>query len=198
MGFEGDITLPQLVLLGGLGTEGEFTLPLLSITGTTGSECSFNLPLLMVHGKFQDFIVGSFRLPAVVITGEIGVSAKIDCSINLPLLFFSGEMQTEGTIDLFCISVFGQLQQQGTLNGAVRLPLFQLGGEVEEIQWMSGSIKVPSITIAGVVGKALNTITGEVLIPILLIKGVCISTAANNYGNESDVVLRYSNTRRHI
>lgn len=198
MSFEGDVTLPQLVLLGGLSTEGEFILPLLSMLGSTGSECSFNLPSLLIQGKFQDFIIGSCTLPTIRITGEIGVSAKIDCSINIPMFFFSGEMQAEGNIDLYCLSVFGYIQRQGIITASIKLPPFQLSGVAEEMQWMYGSIMLPGVVLVGVVSQALNVITGDATIPLLLVKGVCISTAENNYGNESDVVLRYSSTRRLI
>jgi cytoskeletal protein CcmA (bactofilin family) len=196
--IEGDLAFPVLQVSGGMATEGDILLPLLQIYGDFATEGSITLPLLTISGRMRDVINGEIRIHGLQFGGDIGVSSRIDSDITLPLLTVSGDMQADGEIRLHLLSIGGFMQQQGIVSGEITMHRLDVSGSMAVTTWMAGTIGIPALAISGAIGVVAPDLSGDIHVPLLAIAGGISTTSSNDFGTETDRVLRYASSRRHI
>lgn len=196
--IDGEIEFPAIQVAGGMATECDITLPSLQIYGDFAMEGGISIPLLTISGTTQDFMYGEVRLHGLQIDGEIGVSSRIDSDITLPLLAISGDMQADGEIRLHLLSISGFMQQQGVVSGEITMPRLGVSGSMTVTTWMTGDIAIPAMTISGTMEAVAADFSGDIYLPLLTVMGDMSPASSNDFGTETDRVLRYASSRRRI
>ena len=194
----GNIEIPLPAISGGMAAEGDVGIPLIQVLGFFATDGVMSIPILSIYGKTQDVINGEIVIRGLQFDGYIGVSARIDSDITLPLLTLAGDMQVDGEINLHLLSIGGFLQQQGVGVGEIALPLLGVSGEMNVTTWFAGALVIPSIIVTGELEAVAATLSGGLSIPIMAVAGVVTLATENDFGTETDRVLRYASSRRSI
>lgn len=122
--------------------------------------------------------------------------------IKLPCVTLTGKQGAVGVIGIPKVRVVGTGTKQEYGIGVIKLPVVNVEGygysAVTARNNGSGVLVVPTVAVQGFGLRAQGTGTGIITIPVVSLFGTGSVDTEYAFGNEVDIVLRYSVTRRYI
>lgn len=212
--IDGDVGTPSPAISGNMQAEGIFGVPFPSIGGYFAADGQMVMPLPHVAGSFADSVSGSIALACPVAAGLISVPVFVDGAISVPPLVSEGHMQAEGSLSISIPAVEGYMQAEGTVAASIPsvcgivtsphfifgetiIPVPQLGGDVQLVEAITGSVSSFAPVIFGSIDLHVSSVvTGLFVMPVPSTSGTLYAEQILNIGD--DLIVNYQDDARYI
>lgn len=175
----------------------DIEFPQISVIGFSDAVADIYIPAITVTGRMYDSISGEVAIWPLLVDAYLPVAAGIESTVAIPQMSASGDMMAECDVRIHLVRADGTLVVAPLINADVSFFTIFVSGSVSTEDTMDCNIVMPCMNVSASLNREHAILSADVTFPRILVTGYMLSYEAVTY-SEDDVVLKYSQSRRHI